>query len=70
MLEAKDQGHRRNCQRRRQEWWHPGRDFVVAPFIGQTIGEGQKKKRSSLQNELVFGPKVCDDQKNKKKAFA
>ena len=30
-----------------------------------------KKKGSSLQNELVFNPKVCDDQKqNKKKVFA
>ena len=25
-------------------WWHPGRDFVVAPFIGRKIGEDQKKK--------------------------
>ena len=33
----------------------------MAPFIGQNIGEDQKK-RSSLQNELVFSPKVCDDQ--------
>ena len=24
-------------------WWHPGRDFVVAPFIGRKIGEDQKK---------------------------
>ena len=40
----------------------------MAPFIGQSIGEDQKKKkRSSLQNELVFSPKVCDDQK---KVFA
>ena len=30
---------------------------MVASFIGQ--------KRSSLQNELVFSPKVCDDQKKK-----
>ena len=38
---------------------------MVAPLIGQKIGEDQKKKkqRSSLQNELVFNPKVCDDQK-------
>ena len=33
---------------------------MVAPFIGQNIGEDQKKKRSSLQNEFVFSPKVCD----------
>ena len=26
--------------------WHPGRDFVVAPFIGRKIGEDQKKKKS------------------------
>ena len=30
-------------QRRRLEWWYPGRDFVVALFIGQNIGEDQKK---------------------------
>ena len=44
----------------------PGRSFVVAPFIGQEIGEDppqKKKKKSSLQNDLVFSPKVCDDQK-------
>ena len=40
----------------------PGRDFVVSPSIGQNIAEDQKKK-SSLENELVFSPKVCDDQK-------
>ena len=34
----------------------------MAPFIGQNIGEDQKKK-SSLQNDLVFSPKACDDQK-------
>ena len=36
---------------------------MVAPFISQKIGEDQKKKkkRFSLQNELVFSPKVCDD---------
>ena len=35
---------------------------MVAPFIGQKIGEDQKKKKgSSLQNELVFNPQVCDD---------
>ena len=39
-------------------WWHPGRDFVVAPFIGRKIGEDQKKKKFSLQYELAFGPKV------------
>ena len=50
----------------------PGQDFVVAPFIGQNIGEDQNKnkKRSSLQNELVFSPKVCDDQKTQNKVFA
>ena len=31
-------------QRRCSEWWHPGRDFVVAPFFVQKIGEDQKKK--------------------------
>ena len=36
--------------------------------MGQKIGEDQIKKRSSLQNELVFSSKVCDDQK--KKVFA
>ena len=42
---------------------------MVALFIGRKIGEDQKEKRkkSSLQNELAFGPKVCDD---KKKVFA
>ena len=49
-------------QRRRLEWWHAGRDFVVAPSIDQEIGEDQKK-RSLLQNELVFGTQVCDDKK-------
>ena len=39
----------------------------MAPFIGQIIGK-DKKKTSLLQNELVFSPKVCDDQK--KKVFA
>ena len=39
----------------------------MAPFIGQNEGEDHKKKRSSLQNELVFSPKVCDDQKKKEK---
>ena len=43
----------------------PGVDFVVAPFIGRNVGEDQKKKWSSLQNELVFIPKVCDDQKKR-----
>ena len=37
---------------------------MVAPFIDQKIGEDQKK-RSSLQNELVFSPQVCNDQKKK-----
>ena len=38
------------------------RDGILAPFLDQNIGEDQKK-RSLLQNELVFSPKVCDDQK-------
>ena len=39
---------------------------MVAPFIGRKIGEDQKKKKkSSLQYELAFGPKVCDDKKKK-----
>ena len=46
-------------------WWHPGRDFVVAPFIGRKIGEDQRKKKFSMQYELAFGPKVCDDKKKK-----
>ena len=29
-----------------------------------------KKKKSLLQNELVFSLKVCDDKKKKKKIFA
>ena len=28
--------------RRRQGWWHPGRDFAVAPFFDPKIGENQK----------------------------
>ena len=39
----------------------------MAPFLSQKIGEDEKK-RSSLPNELVFSPKVCDNQK--KKVFA
>ena len=31
----------------------PGRDFVVAPFIGQNIGEDQKKGLRS-KTKLVF----------------
>ena len=45
---------------------------MVAPFFGLKIGEDQKK-RSSPQNEWVFGPEVDEDQKNKKtqkKVFA
>ena len=38
-------------------WW-------LAPSIGQKLGEDQKK-RSSLQNKLVFSPKVSDDQKKR-----
>ena len=40
---------------------------MVAPFFGQKIGAHQKTnlKRSSLQNEWVFSPKVCEDQKKK-----
>ena len=38
----------------------------MAPFIGQNTDEDQKK-RSSLQEELVFSPKVRDDQKKKRK---
>ena len=37
----------------------------MAPFIGQNIGEDQKKGLRC--NELVFSSKVCDDQKRKKK---
>ena len=43
----------------------------MPPFIGRKIDEDQiknKKKRSSLQNELAFGLKVCNDKK--KKVFA
>ena len=37
-------------------WWHPSSAKIyVKP----------KTKRSSLQNKLVFSPKVCDDQKKK-----
>ena len=40
---------------------------MVAPFFGPKIGANQKKKRkrSSLQNEWVFSPKVCEDQKKR-----
>ena len=38
-----------------------GADFEVAPFFGPEMSGD--KKRSSLQNEWVFGPKVCEDQK-------
>ena len=40
-------------------WWHP---FSYQKLVRT------KKKRSSLQNKWVFGPKVCEDQK--KKVFA
>ena len=50
----------------------PGAGFRGGTLYRQKIGENQKKKkkkekrkRSSLQNELVFGPKVCDDQKKR-----
>ena len=36
---------------------------MVALFFGTKIGEDHKKKRVLLQNEWVFGPKVCEDQK-------
>ena len=36
---------------------------MVAPFFVPKIGEDPPKKRSSLQNMWVFGPKVCEDQK-------
>ena len=49
--------------------WHPGRDFVVAPFIGQNKDEDQTKKSPSLQNELVFSPKVYDDQKKSNRSL-
>ena len=54
-------------QKRRYKWWHQGRDFVVAPFIGQDIGEDQKKGlRCKTSWCSVFSPKVCDDQKKKR----
>ena len=46
-----------------------GAGFVAAPFIGQNIGEDQKKKRTLLQNELVFSPKAAYVMTKKKKGL-
>ena len=43
----------------------PGAGFRGGTLYRPKKGEDQQKKRSSLQNELVFSPKVCDDQKEK-----
>ena len=50
---------------------------MVAPgagFRGVTLYRPKysrrSKKTSSLQNELIFSPKVCDDRKKKEKVFA
>ena len=43
---------------------------MVAPFFGPNIGEEQKKKKSSPQNQRVFGPIEDRDQiKLKKKGI-
>ena len=44
----------------------PGAGFRGGTLYRPKYRGRPKKKRSSLQNELVFSPKVCDD---KKKVF-
>ena len=41
----------------------PGAGFRVGTLYRPKNSLKTKKKRSSVQNELVFSPKVCDDQK-------
>ena len=41
----------------------------MAPFIDQNIGEDQEKKRSSLQNKLVFSVRKYMMTKKKKKSL-
>ena len=44
---------------------------MVSPFIGQNIAEDQKKKEEKVftAKQVGFSPKVCDDQKKKRKGL-
>ena len=46
----------------------PGAGFVAAPFIGQNIGEDQKKKKDFTAKRVGFQSEssLCDDQKKKR----